>query len=100
MWEPLYNVSATVKNTGGVMGHEAVQLYVALGNGEPPKILRGFDRLCIESGKSERFNAQLLRRDLSTWDTASQNWVMGNEATIFVGASSRNLPLQQAVKLA
>ena len=81
------------------MGHEAVQLYVSLGNGEPPKVLRGFDRLCIQPGESATFNAQLLRRDLSTWDTASQNWVMSDEVTIFVGASSRILPLQQSLKL-
>ena len=98
MWEPLCNVSATIANTGKVTGYEAVQLYVALGNGEPPKVLRGFDRLCIQPGESETFSAQLLRRDLSTWDTHSQNWVMSDEVTIYVGASSRNLPLQQTVK--
>ena len=62
-------------------------------------MLRGFDRIYIEPGESKVFEAQMLRRDLSTWNTESQNWIMGDEATVFVGASSRNLPLEQKVKL-
>ena len=99
LWEPVYNVSATIMNTGGVAGYEIAQLYVALGNGEPPKVLRGFERVWIESGEQQTFEAQLLRRDLSTWDTECQNWVTGNEATIYVGASSRKLLLSQVVNL-
>lgn len=99
LWEPVMNVSATITNTGDVPGYEAAQLYVALGNGEPPKVLRGFDRLWVDAGGSVTFEAQLLRRDLSTWDTDLQDWVMCQEATMFVGSSSRKLPLSQIVKL-
>lgn len=99
LWESVTKVSATIKNTGEVAGHEVPQLYVALGNDEPPKVLRGFDRIYIEPGESQTFEAQLMRRDLSTWDTESQNWVMVDEATIYVGCSSRKLPLSQKVDL-
>ena len=95
----MYNVSASITNTGKVAGHEVPQLYVSLGNGEPPKVLRGFDRLYIAPGESVKFEAQLLRRDLSTWDSDMQDWVMGSEATFYVGCSSRKLPLSQVVKL-
>lgn len=99
LWEPLINVSATITNTGKVAGHEAAQLYVALGNGEPPKVLRGFDRVYVEACSRETFQAQLLRRDLSTWDSGRQDWVTVDEVTIYVGASSRDLPLKEVVKL-
>ena len=43
LWEALYNVTATITNTGPVPGYEVVQLYVGLeGDDEPPRVLRGF----------------------------------------------------------
>lgn len=93
LYEVVATVSATIMNTGSLGGDEVVQLYVGLGDGEPPKVLRGFDRLTIAAGASATFKADLLRRDVSVWDTASQNWIQVDNPTIYVGASSRNLPL-------
>ena len=86
-------VEATITNTGSVAGDEVAQLYVALGGDQPPKMLRGFDRITIPAGGSATFTVQLERRDVSTWDTVSQNWIQVCNPTIYVGASSRNLPL-------
>ena len=95
LYDIMATVTATITNTGKVMGDEVVQLYVSLGGDEPPKVLRGFDRLHnIAPGSSANFSATILRRDLSEWDTVSQNWVMTNNTKmVYVGASSRNLPL-------
>ena len=93
LYEVVATVSATITNTGSVAGDEVVQLYVGLGDGEPPKVLRGFDRLTIAPGASATFTAELTRRDVSVWDTTVQNWVQVNNPIIYVGASSRNLPL-------
>lgn len=93
LWDVLYTVTATITNNGTVSGDEVPQLYVNLGPDEPPKVLRGFDRLTIAPGASATFTANLMRRDVSTWDTTSQNWVLTPNATIYVGSSSRNLPL-------
>ena len=93
LWDVLYTVTATIANNGSVAGDEVPQLYVNLGPNEPPKVLRGFDRLTIAPGASATFTATLQRRDLSTWDVPSQNWVLTPNATIYVGSSSRNLPL-------
>ncbi|KAK5039292.1 hypothetical protein LTR13_003548 [Exophiala sideris] len=87
-------VTATITNTGSVTGDEVAQLYVGLGDGEPPKVLRGFERLTIAPGATATFTAELLRRDISVWDTASQNWVQVENPIIYVGASSRNTPLK------
>lgn len=99
LWDVLYTVTATISNTGERNGEEVPQLYVSLGGPDDPKLqLRGFDRLSIDAGGSATFRADILRRDLSNWDTESQNWVISDfEKKIFVGSSSRNLPLSQVL---
>ena len=48
----------------------------------------------INPGESRQVRMELTRRDISNWDTASQNWVVTEHAkTIWVGSSSRDLPL-------
>ncbi|KAF4456402.1 beta-glucosidase [Fusarium austroafricanum] len=96
LWDIMYTVTATITNTGNVTSDEVPQLYVGLGGeNEPIRVLRGFDRLeNIAPGQSVMFNAQLTRRDLSNWDTNAQNWVITDHPkTVWVGSSSRNLPL-------
>jgi len=95
LYDVLYTVSATITNTGKVAGEEVPQLYVGLNShDEPLKVLRGFDRIMIHPGESATFKAELTRRDLSTWDVVSQDWVMSeSEKTVWVGSSSRKLPL-------
>lgn len=99
LWDVLYTVSATVTNTGNVKGTEIAQLYVSLGGPTDPKIvLRGFDDLILDPGESETFTYGVTRRDLSNWDAKTQNWVISAyPKTVYVGASSRNLPLQGAL---
>jgi hypothetical protein len=97
LYDVLYTVTATVKNTGSLNGEEVPQLYISLGGPNDPRIvLRGFDRLSIDAGQSATFEAHIERRDLSNWDTVSQNWVISDyPKTVYVGPSSRNLPLKQ-----
>lgn len=94
LWEIVATVTATVTNTGSVAGDEVAQLYLGLGDGEPPKVLRGFERLTIGPGESVTFTAELTRKDVSVWDTVSQNWVEVENPTVYVGSSSRNTPLE------
>ena len=102
LYDVLYTVSATVTNTGSVVGDEVGQLYVC--NGGPddaPRQLRGFDRLKgVQPGQTATFSADLTRRDLSNWDIESQNWVISQyPKTAYVGASSRNLPLNAPIPI-
>ena len=100
LYDVLYDVTAMVTNTGDRAGDEVAQLYIDIGetNGlkNPPRQLRGFDRLHnIQPGQSAVFHVELTRRDLSNWDIKTQNWVMGSQAkTVYVGSSSRQLPLK------
>lgn len=95
LFEDLIQVTATVTNTGSVTGDEVPQLYVSLGGpNDPPKVLRSFDRVTIAPGQKLQWTATLTRRDLSSWDVAAQNWVVtGHTKKVYVGNSSRKLPL-------
>ncbi|KAI0901687.1 glycoside hydrolase family 3 protein [Annulohypoxylon nitens] len=99
LFDTLYTVTAKVTNTGKLVGDEVPQLYVSLGGEDDPKVLlRGFDRLTIKPGETATFRATLNRRDVSNWDTASQNWVISSAPkTVFVGPSSRKLPLSASL---
>ena len=71
------------------------QQYVNLGGPDDPKVvLRGFTELILDPNEVGTFTYKITRRDISNWDTASQNWVITSyPKTVYVGASSRNLPL-------
>ncbi|ORY12520.1 beta-glucosidase [Clohesyomyces aquaticus] len=101
LYDVLYHVTATVSNNGTVAGEEVAQLYLSLGGPDDPKVvLRNFERLSIQPGQSATFTADITRRDVSNWDSASQNWVITNYAkTVYVGSSSRKLPLRAQLSL-
>ncbi|KAK2030773.1 glycosyl hydrolase family 3 N terminal domain-containing protein [Colletotrichum zoysiae] len=95
LWEDTYAVSAQIKNTGGLAGHEVAQLYVGIPvEGTPARQLRGFERVYVEAGESTTVEFRLTRRDLSVWDVVAQQWRLPEgEYEVFVGASSRDLRL-------
>jgi beta-glucosidase len=99
LYDTVATVTATITNTGDVAGDEVPQLYVGLGAGEPVKVLRSFERYTIAPGASVTFTSVLTRRDLSTWDVAAQNWAIVCSPIIYVGSSSRNLPLTGTLDL-
>ena len=101
LWDVLYTVTCTVTNTGRATTDEVPQVYVGLGGaGEPVRVLRGFERIeRVAPGESVTFRAELTRRDVSNWDVGAQNWVVtGEPKTVWVGSSSRNLPLSADLK--
>jgi hypothetical protein len=99
LYDVLYTVTCTITNNGTLNGEEVPQLYISLGGpSQPSKVLRGFGRLSIDSGESTTATFDILRRDVSNWDTVAQNWVVTSEPkTVFVGSSSRNLPLSASL---
>ncbi|KAH9907186.1 glycoside hydrolase family 3 protein [Xylariomycetidae sp. FL2044] len=99
LWDTILTVSATVTNTGAVTGAEVAQLYVGIPGG-PVRQLRGFSKPVLEPGASAVVEFGLTRRDLSTWDVVAQNWLLQNgDYMIYVGSSSRDLPLMIAVEI-
>ncbi|CAJ2505802.1 Uu.00g131960.m01.CDS01 [Anthostomella pinea] len=99
LWDIVAQVSATITNTGPVVGAEVAQVYVGIPNGLV-KQLRGFAKPVIEPGQAAAVDFDLTRRDLSTWDVVAQNWLLQEgEYTIYVGSSSRDLPLTAVLLL-
>ncbi|KAH8921085.1 glycoside hydrolase family 3 protein [Atractiella rhizophila] len=102
LYDVIATVTAKVKNVGGVKSSEVAQLYVQFpeSEGEPPRSLRGFDKLKdIAPGSTSTATFDLRRKDLSVWDTVQQKWkVPKGPLTFYVGSSSRNLPLHVQAK--
>ncbi|CAO3595858.1 unnamed protein product [Absidia cylindrospora] len=85
-----------VQNTGHVDGAEVVQLYLSFPKnaGEPPKILRGFEKVFIKAGGNHKQSVkfELTKTELSIWDVTSQSWTIPHgEFEIHIGASSRDI---------
>jgi len=97
LWDVVAQVSAVVANTGQVDAAEVAQLYVSVGG---IRQLRGFSKVDVPVGSRVTVEFDLLRRDLSEWDVKEQAWVLNAETfDVFVGASSRNLPLHSTLVL-
>lgn len=96
----LYEVRATVTNTGQTAGAEVVQVYLALpasanaiGAPQPPKRLVGFQKLQLAPGASQEVVVTLdpgaSNHPLSVWNQASRSWTLpAGQYTVYVGNSS------------
>jgi beta-glucosidase len=94
LWDEVIQVTVTVKNTGSRAGADTAQLYVTFPSeaGQPPRVLRGFEKVSVAPGKEVEVRFGVRRRDVSYWDTAAQKWAVARgEYTFWVGASSRDL---------
>lgn len=93
LWDEILTISAQVANTGSLDGDEVAQLYLGIPNG-PIRQLRGFDKVRIVAGEMVPVAFPLTRRDLSVWDVTAQQWhLQEGEYKVYVGRSSRDLPL-------
>jgi len=94
-------VAVTVTNTGARAGREVVQVYVGSTSAEvvrPPRELRDFAKIALESGQSQRVEFVLGPRAFAHWSAARHRWVVEpGTAVVAVGPSSRDLPLQASV---
>ena len=103
LWNIYAKASIDITNTGSTGGKEVVQLYVSFFDVAgaatkvdfPRRVLRGFEKIYLDSGAQKTVHFNLTRRDLSYWDVVQQNWVMPDEGaiTIGIGASSRDIRL-------
>jgi beta-glucosidase len=97
----LATVTATVTNTGKRAGAEVAQLYVGdpAAAGEPPRQLKGFQKVFLRPGRSATVRFALTGHDLSYWDDAAGGWVVPDGTFhVYVGDSSAlaGLPLRGA----
>jgi beta-glucosidase len=92
------SVTVNVMNSGKVDGAEVPQLYIGFPKsaGEPPKILRGFEKVFIKAGHSSKVTFDVdVAKELSIWNTNATAWeIVKGDFTAYVGASSRDIRLQ------
>jgi beta-glucosidase len=97
-----YAVTVNVTNTGHRAGADVAQLYVGdpSTTGEPPRQLKGFQKVNLLPGQTKTVTMQLDNRAFATWNTAKHTWTTtAGTYLLWVGNSSRNLPLKTTVKL-
>jgi beta-glucosidase len=86
-----------VTNTGSRSGSEVAELYVGMpaAAGEPPKQLKGFQRLTLAAGATGHASISLNARTFQHWDTSTNAWaITPGSYQIQVGSSSRTILLQ------
>ncbi|KAK4150111.1 beta-glucosidase [Chaetomidium leptoderma] len=98
LYEVLYTVTALITNIGKVKGTDIPQLYVQLGGDNPWGILRGFDEVELEPEETKTVTFNLTRRDVSNWNTTTQNWEITDWGKfVFVGSNVRDIHLNSSL---
>ncbi|PYV23462.1 MAG: beta-glucosidase, partial [Acidobacteria bacterium] len=84
-------VSAEVKNTGDRAGEEVVQLYIrerGTSVARPVRELKGFERVHLGPGESERVEFTLGREELKFWNIDMKDVVEPAMVTVWIGPNS------------
>ena len=97
------DLSLTVKNTGDREGDEIVQLYFSdleSSVKQPIKRLKGFRRVHLEKGASEKVEFSVPVSELSFWDERTKKFIVEpGEFEVQVGASSRDIRLKEVIEV-
>jgi beta-glucosidase len=93
----------TIKNTGSMDADEVPQVYLGTPSEIPPGVqfpvrtLAGFERETIPAGSSKDLIIHVASRQLQYWSTKEGRWVRAGKRMLSVGASSRDLRLEQMI---
>ena len=97
----LYEVSFDITNTGSRNGADVAEVYVGESHPRVPrplKELKGFARVSLHPGETQRVNIPLDARAFSYYDTRAHEWrIDPDEFTVFVGRSVEQIELTGAV---
>lgn len=95
-------VTANVTNTGTRPGADVAQLYIGhpAGDGEPPKQLRGHQKVQLEPGETKTVELNVTAADLAHWADDATGWTTSpGEYPVLLGDSSRNVPLTGSINV-
>jgi beta-glucosidase len=84
--------TVTVKNTGTRTGDEVVQLYLrdpVASLSQPVRRLRGFERVTLAPGQTQRVSFTVDRSDVGFWDNRGKFLVEPGEIQLYAGNSSQ-----------
>jgi len=98
------DVSVAIKNTGSADSDEVPQVYLGApsdipdGVQFPVRALVAFDRIPFAAGEAKTVSLHVAPRQLQYWSTKEGKWVTATgKRTVSVGASSRDLRLEQTI---
>jgi beta-glucosidase len=97
LYEPAYEIKFTVTNTGKVDGSEVPQLYLGFPAEaqEPPKVLRGFERVYLAAGESKQVSLVLAQKDISYWNVVNQKWTVApGDYTVLISTSANKADIK------
>nr|WP_321412454.1 glycoside hydrolase family 3 C-terminal domain-containing protein [uncultured Carboxylicivirga sp.] len=96
-------VSLDIANIGDFDGEEVVQVYVSFPETKvirPIKALKGFQRVNIKKGKTERIEIPVKLKDLCYWDEVKKQMVLEKgSVSVMVGSSSDNIRLTKNIEI-
>jgi beta-glucosidase len=99
------DVRVQIKNTGKVAGDEVPQVYLGAPSEHPAGVqfpvrsLVAFDRILLSAGEAKTVVLRVALRRLQYWSVVKGGWIAaGGTRTISVGASSRDLRVEQSVE--
>lgn len=94
-------VEFSVRNVGDRYGEEIAQLYIHRetdGMFRPEQELKGFAKICLQSGEEKRVSIALNDRSFAVWSIIENDWVIeGGSYELRIGASSRDIRLSASV---
>jgi beta-glucosidase len=81
-----------ITNTGKLAGDEVAQLYLSFPNvpGAPLRALRGFKRVHLRAGESQRVHFELKERDLSMVSEAGEPIIAEGKYSVSIGGGQPN----------
>jgi beta-glucosidase len=98
------HVSFRITTVGDRGGTDVPQVYIGPSAELPAGIQQAvrklvqFQRVQLAPGRSADLTLHVATHDLSSWSTAQQKWIIGTgPRTVYVGPSSRDLPLSATV---
>ena len=95
----------TLANTGDVASDEVPQVYLGapeqkLPGDFPVRALAAFDRIHLNAGESKLVSIQIPAQRFQFWNSDAGKWALATgERSVFVGGSSRELPLETKITL-
>ncbi|AEY65036.1 glycoside hydrolase family 3 C-terminal domain-containing protein [Clostridium sp. BNL1100] len=96
-----YEINVEITNIGARAGAQSVQLYVEPSRkaGSPIRTLQGFEKIYLNPGETKTITFKLDERTFSEF-CISTGWVLvPGDYTIYIGTSSRNLPIAMTLIL-
>jgi beta-glucosidase len=98
------DASVVVTNTGLREGDEVVQAYLGAPRPAPAgaafarRALASFDRITLAAGEQRRVQLHIPPERMRYWSNRAQSWHDArNGRVVYIGSSSRNLPLSKMV---